>query len=280
MNFNYVLTTGDGSVTGNFLNFLEKNRKSSIVGYESYIRPEYPFVVNQDGSLKFEASSLDLNIVTGDHSSLLSLNSQTLLEGEEEVTDEGGMLYYDLASGEYFVDTVSGQNVFHFTPELDVTNEDIVNYDKRDFATGILIYSTTNALNHSALRVKVHSAYSNAATEQDFWTNYDVFLNGQKIKYTEDPVAEFTGVEVPAYGTTGNLFAIPKKDRIYEVYSDEPDLFGSGFIEGHCDLYLNGMEQITDDILELHTGVHKMIRTGIQVFIDNIIISQEDIYNL
>lgn len=280
MTFNYVLTTGNGSVTGNFLNFLEKNRKSNIVEYESYIRPEYPFVVNQDGSLRFEASSLDLNVVTGDHSSLLSLNSQTLLEGEEEVTNEGGQLYYDLASGEYFVDTISGQNVFHFIPELDVTNEDIVNYDKRDFATGILLYSTTNFLDHDNLRVKVHAAYSNAATEQDFWTNYDVFLNGQKIKYTEDPVAEFTGVETPANGTTGNLFAIPKKDRVYEVYSDEPDLFGSGFIEGHCDLYLNGMEQITDDILELHTGVHQMIQTGIQVFIDTRVISEEDTYNL
>lgn len=272
MNFNYVLTTGDGSVTGNFLNFLEKNRKSSIVGYESYIRPEYPFVVNQDGSLKFEASSLDSNIVTGDHSSLLSLNSQTLLEGEEEVTDEGGMLYYNLASGEYFVDTFSGQNVFHFIPELDVTNEDIVNYDKRDFATGILTHSTStfDYVAIDALRSKVDSIYSNASTEVILFDNYDVFLNGQKLKL----------YEYPDNTVTGNLFAIPKKDRIYEVYSDEPDLFGSGFIEGHCDLYLNGMEQITDDILELHTGVHKMIRTGIQVFIDNRIISQEDIYNL
>ena len=280
MNFNYVLTTGDGSATGNFLNFLEKNRKSHIVEYESYLRPEYPFVVNQDGSLKFEASALDLNVVTGDHSSLLSFNSQTLLEGGEEVTVEGGQSYYNLASGEYFVDTISGQNVFHFVPELDVSNEDIVNYDKRDFATGILIYSTTNPLDHGALRVKVHSAYSNAATEKDFWTNYDVFLNGQKLKYTEDSIAEFTGVEVPAYGTTGNLFAIPKKDRINEVYSDEPDLFGSGFIEGHCDLYLNGMEQISDDILELNTGVHEMIQTGIQVFINTRVILEEDIYNL
>lgn len=280
MNFNYVLTTGDGSVTGNSLNFLEKNRKSNVVDYLSYITTQFPFIVNQDGSLRFEASSLDLNVVSGDHSSLLSFNSQTLLEGEEEVTEEGGQLYYNLVSGEYFVDTVSGQDVFHFCPELDVSNEDIVNYDKRDFATGILIYSTTNVLDHETLRIKVNSAYSNAATEQDFWRNYDVFLNGQKIKYTEDSVAEFTGVETPPNGTTGNLFAIPKKDRINEVYSDEPDILGSGFIEGHCDLYLNGMEQISDDILELNTGVHKMIETGIQVFIDNRIISQEDIYNL
>ena len=281
MIFNYVLTTGDGSITGNLLNLFEKNRKSSIVDYKQYgFNEELPYVTNQDGEIRSNASALDFNVVTGDHSSLLSLNSQTLLEGEEEVTEQDGQLFYNLASGGYFVDTISGRDVFHFCPELDVSNEDIVNYDKRDFATGILHYSTTNPLDQDHLRVKVHAAYSNAATEQNFWTNYDVFLNGQKIKYTEDPVAGFTGVETPPYGTTGNLFAIPKKDRTYEVYSDEPDLFGSGFIEGHCDLYLNGMEQITDDILELYTGVHEMIETGIQVFINNRIISEQDTYNL
>jgi hypothetical protein len=264
--------TGDGSVTGNFLNFLDKNRKSNVVEYESYIRPEYPFIVNQDGELRFEASALDLNVVTGDHSSLLSLNSQTLLEGDEQVSNEGGQLYYDLASGEYFVDIVSGQNVFHFVPELDISNEDIVNYDKRDFATGILIYSTSSFdyLAIDALRSKVDSAYSNASTEVLLFDNYDVFINGQKLKLYEYPDST----------VTGNLFAIPKKDRINEVHSDEPDLFGSGFIEGNCDLYLNGMEQITDDILELNTGVHQMIETGIQVFINTRIISEQDIYNL
>lgn len=272
MNFNYVLTTGNGSVTGNYLNFLEKNRKSNIVDYLSYITTQFPFIVNQDGSLRFEASSLDLNVVSGDHSSLLSFNSQTLLEGEEEVTEEGGQLYYNLASGEYFVDTVSGQDVFHFCPELDVSNEDIVNYDKRDFATGILTYSTStfDYVAIDALRSKVDSVYSNASTEIILFDNYDVFLNGQKLKLYEYPDST----------VTGNLFAIPKKDRINEVYSDEPDIFGSGFIEGHCDLYLNGMEQISDDILELNTGVYKMIETGVQVFIDNRIISQKDIYNL
>ena len=272
MNFNYVLTTGDGSVTGGFLSFFEKNRKSNVVDSYAHLSPEYAVAINQDGSIRHQASALDLSVVTGDHSSLLSFNSQTLLEGEEEKIEDAGLLRYDLASGEYFVDTIYGQNVFHFCPELDVSNQDIVNYDKRDFATGILIYSTSSfdyvAIN--ALRSKVDSAYSNASTEGLLFDNYDVFFNGQKLKLYEYPNST----------VTGNLFAIPKKDRIIEVYSDEPDLFGSGFIEGKCDLYLNGMEQITDDILELNTGVSEMIQTGVQAFIDDRIVSEKNIYNL
>lgn len=277
MIFNYVLTTGDGSITGNLLNLFEKNRKSSIVDYyQNGFNEELPYVTNQDGEIRSNASALDFNVVTGDHSSLLSLNSQTLLEGEEEVTEQDGQLFYNLASGGYFVDTISGRDVFHFCPELDVSNEDIVNYDKRDFATGILTYSTStfDYVAIDALRSKVYSDYSNGPVDFSgiitLFDNHDVFLNGQKLQISG----------YPDTSVTGRLFAIPKKDRINEVYSDEPDLFGSGFIEGHCDLYLNGMEQITDDILELYTGVHEMIETGIQVFINNRIISEQDTYNL
>jgi hypothetical protein len=280
MNFNYILSTGDSTITGSQLGFLQRNRKSYIVDYQTIVSRGYPFSLNKDGSKRLEASALDFDVVTGDHSSLLSFNSQTLLEGEEQVNQGERFSYYSLDSGEYLVDTVSGSDVFHFCNDLDVTDEDIINYDKRDFATGILIYSTTNPLDNDALRVKVHSAYSNAATERDFWTNYDVFLNGQKLKYTEDSIAEFTGVEVPAYGTTGNLFAIPKKDRINEFYSDEPDVFGSGFIEHQLDFYLNGMEQSLDDILQLNTGVSRMVETGVEVFVGTINLLTQETYNL
>ena len=84
--------------------------------------------------------------------------------------------------------------------------------------------------------------------------NYDVFLNGQKLKLFW---AYPNSTELQ-----GHLFAIPKKDGIIEVHSDEPDLFGSGFVEHHLDLYLNGMEQDNQDCLQLYTGVY-MIETGV-----------------
>ena len=41
------------------------------------------------------------------------------------------------------------------------------------------------------------------------------------------------------------------------------DVYGSGFIEHQLDLYLNGLEQETSDILQLYTGVYT-IETGVE----------------
>jgi hypothetical protein len=272
MNFNYILSTGDSTITGSQLGFLQRNRKSYIVDYQTIVSRGYPFSLNKDGSKRLEASALDFDVVTGDHSSLLSFNSQTLLEGEEQVNQGQRFSYYSLDSGEYLVDTVSGSDVFHFCNDLDVTDEDIINYDKRDFATGILTYSTStfDYLAIDALRSKVHSAYSDAGSEDALFENYDVFLNGQKLNQ----------INYPDYTVTGNLFAIPKKDRINEFYSDEADVFGSGFIEHQLDFYLNGMEQSLDDILQLNTGVSRMVETGVEVFVGTINLLTQETYNL
>ena len=139
-----------------------------------------------------------------------------------------------------------------FDPVLNLDQKDVIYYDKRDFATGISIHSPLPALDIEGLQSKVHAAYSNAGTEDDLFENYDVFLNGQKLKYSEQP----------DYGTTGVLFAIPKKNAIIEIHSNESDVFGSGFVENHVDFYINGMEQTTEDFLQIYTGVY-MIETGI-----------------
>ena len=86
--------------------------------------------------------------------------------------------------------------------------------------------------------------------------------------------------EYPSSTVTGNIFAIPKKDRIKEIYSGEADVLGTGFIENQLDFYLNGMEQSLDDILQLDTGVSQIIETGIELFIENRNLLTEETYNL
>jgi len=260
MTYNYILSTGDSTISGSILNILHKNNLAYSL--QQYSQEKY-IILDENGQEKENPLYFDDSIITGSNCSIASLNSQTLLEGGFSITTGSNKYYYTVNdSGNYAIDVENSNGNIIFDSDLTLDNEDIVFYDKRDFAAGVSIHSTTNSLDHDNLRVKVHAAYSNAATEQDFWTNYDVFLNGQKIKYTEDPVAEFTGVETPANGTTGHLFAIPKKDKINEVFSDEPDLFGSGFVEHHVDFYLNGMEQDPQDFLQTYTGVY-MIETGI-----------------
>jgi hypothetical protein len=250
MNYNYILFTGDSTISGSITNFLNNNNLAySLQQYsqESYI------ILDENGKEKENPLYFDDSIITGSHCSLASLNSQTLLEGGFSITVGSNKYYYTINdSGNYAIDVENSNGNIILDPSLTLDSEDIVFYDKRDSATGVSIHSPLPALDVDGLRSKVHTAYSNAGTEDALFENYDVFLNGQKLKYSEQP----------AYGTTGHLFAIPKKDKINEAFSDEPDLFGSGFVEHHVDFYLNGMEQDPQDFLQIYTGVY-MIETGI-----------------
>jgi hypothetical protein len=252
MTYNYIVSTGDSTISGSVLNILDNNQIS-------YSRQQYEkdiYVIrDEDGEEKENPFYFDDSIITGSNCSLLSLNSQTLLEGGFSITTGANKYYYNINdSGNYVVDGENSKGNIIFDPVLTLGYQDFILYDKRDFATGILIYFTSSFdfIAIEALKSKVDSAYSNASTAGLLFDNYDVFLNGQKLKLYEYPNST----------VTGNLFAIPKKDGIIEVHSDEPDLFGSGFVEHHVNLYLNGMEQDNQDHLQLYTGVY-MIETGV-----------------
>ena len=252
MNFNYILSTGDSTISGSSLNILEQNQLA--FPRRGYLSTRY-VILNDNGSIKEDPFYFDDSVITGSHSSLVSLNSQTLLEGGFDLTTGANRFYYSInGSGSYTIDLENSENRFIFDGSLDVTTDDVVYYDKRDYATGILTYSTSSFdyLAIEALRSKVDSAYSNASTEVLLFNNYDVFLNGQKLKQ----------YEYPSSTVTGSLFAIPKKDKINDIDSDSADVYGSGFVDHHSSLYLNGLEQDPQDFLQLYTGVY-MIETGV-----------------
>ena len=250
MTYNYILSTGDSTISGSMLDILHKNQLAYSL--QQYSEAEY-LVLDKNGRKKENSLAFDDSVITGSNCSLASLNSQTLLEGGFSVINGSNQYYYSISdSGNYTIDIDNSRGNIILDPSLTLGSEDIVFYDKRDFASGVSIHSPLPALDVDGLRSKVHTAYSNAGTEDALFENYDVFLNGQKLKYSEQP----------DYGTTGHLFAIPKKDKINEAFSDEPDLFGSGFVEHHVDFYLNGMEQDPQDFLQTYTGVY-MIETGI-----------------
>jgi len=252
MNFNYILSTGDSTISGSSLNILEKNQLA--FPRRGYLSTRY-VILNDDGYIKEDPFYFDDSVITGSHSSLVSFNSQTLFEGGFELTEGMNRSYYSInGSGSYTIDLENSENRFIFDGSLDVTTDDVVFYNKRDSATGILTYSTSS-FDYVAiddLRAKVDSVYSDASTEVLLFDNYDVFLNGQKIKLYEYPDST----------VTGNLFAIPKKDGANYIDSDSADVYGSGFVDHHSSLYLNGLEQDPQDFLQLYTGVY-MIETGV-----------------
>jgi hypothetical protein len=261
MNFNYILSTGDPTISGSISSTEDRNRLSFLSYVDDFFFQKPLVNLDSAGKVKKDSFFFDPKVITGDQCSLVSLNSQTLFEGQEQINYSARWNYYSLNTGDYFVDLVSGSNSFQFAEDLPTSVSDIVFYDKRDAVTGVLTYSTSsfNSSAIDALRSKAHAVYSNAGSEGNLFENYDVFLNGQKLKQNE----------YPSSTVTGSLFAIPKKDEINALLSEEPDVYGSGFIDNQITFYLNGMAQDLEDVLTMYTGVYT-IETGVDSSIPNV----------
>ena len=269
MNFNYILSTGDSTISGSTLNILEKNQVA--FAQDSYLSSRY-VILDNDGNIKLDPFYFDDSIITGGHTTLLSLNSQTLLEGGFDITTGINQFYYSInGTGSYTIDLDNSENKIIFDSSLDVTNNDIVYYDKRDFSTGVVLLKTNDGsfnTSISNLTQKTHLSYGDASSVDDLFNNYFVYFNGQK----------FTQGDYPDNESTGKLFSIKKPSKINDIDGDSSDIYGSGFIDHHIDLYLNGLEQDPQDFLELYTGVY-MIETGVDSSIKSIN-SQTETYSL
>ena len=255
MNFNYILFTGDGTISGSSSNPFAKNRRTPLDrNHVTNFLGRFTFL-DSEGNQKNEPFALDPTIITGRHSSLLSLNSQTLLEEEPRVQVGVNKDVFSISTGDYFVNFEFEHGLFHLHKDLPLAGTDIAIYDQRDFSKAISIYSTSDFdyLVIEALRSKVDAEYSDASTDVALFENYNVFLNGQKLKLND----------YPNYTVTGKLFCMKKSSFKNEINSESVDIYGSGFIERQSDFYLNGLEQETSDLLELYTGVYT-IETGIE----------------
>jgi hypothetical protein len=257
MDFNYILFTGDGTISGSSCNPFSKNRKSFLDrNHVTNFLGRFTFL-DSEGNPKREPFALDPTIITGRHGSLLSLNSQTLLEEEPKVQVGINQDVFSINTGDYFVNFEFEHGLFHFDKNLPLTETDIAIYDQRDFSTGIAVNKSSPNESFSTsignLTQKTHLAYGDSSTVNALFASYDVFFNGQKI-YQPD---------YPSNPVTGKLFSIKKSDFKNEINSELVDVYGSGFIEHQLDLYLNGLEQETSDILQLYTGVYT-IETGVE----------------
>jgi hypothetical protein len=72
MNFNYILSTGDSTISGSSLNILEQNQLA--FPRRGYLSTRY-VILNDNGSIKEDPFYFDDSVITGSHSSLVSLNS-------------------------------------------------------------------------------------------------------------------------------------------------------------------------------------------------------------
>jgi hypothetical protein len=235
-------------------NYILYTGAESITGSREFIS-----LRNDTGTFVGDGFIYNPFMVTGAHSSTLSLNRT----------------YININTGDYYVtpDDDTYSSTFRFDQGFTISSSDIVIYDSRSGATGVA-YDKGNQqgyqLAEDALTSKVNSIYSNASDREELFNNYNVFFNGQKFQY---------GFAPSEYQTTGRYFAIPKQANVQETFSGDPDICGTGFVEGQVSYYINGLEASPSNFVETYSGISGFIQSGISSFTP-IINQQEDTYNL
>jgi hypothetical protein len=257
MNYNYILHTGDSTISGSTFNIFESNQIAFL--QDKYLSTNY-CIIGADGEIKEDPFYYDDSIITGSNCSRTSLNSQTMLEGNLSSTAGKNRFYYSFSDqGSYAIDQDHSANKFIFDTGLTLSTSDLILYDKRNQSDTISVYKTASdmdewsaaftALKDEAASISVTSSIAQMESE------YDIFFNGQKV-YLSDTLDYETGI----------LFGIQKPNNIQEITGTIPDVYGTGFVENHVNLYLNGLEQETSNFLEIFTGV-TLIETGVNTSI-------------
>jgi len=265
MNFSYTLFTGDSTVTGSASDMLAYNLRAFM--QEDYTDQIY-ITLDNDGAVKNNPFHVLTDIVTGQYSSTLSWNSQTLIEGGFDIYTGKNKNYYSIEhGGNYVIDTENSDGKIIFDYNVEVNNTDTILYDRREYQSGVQQYklSADNFPSEIAnLYNKIDSLYDNLDNIPHMFDLYHIFINGQKIEYGE----------YPDNSSTGHIFAIPKRTGCAYQSSSYGDVYGTGFVEHNVDFYLNGLEQTQQDFMQMYTGVY-MIETGVQCSISSINLQTE-----
>lgn len=249
MNLNYILYTGDTTITGSKKDVFDSNQIGYYSLANSFVGGSF-ILLDPEGNPKNDSFFFDPEIITGSYSSTVSLNSQTLLESRLDILESSNKNYYSVGgSGCYSIDPENSQGKFIFSANLHTDNDDEILYNYREPSSGIVLLKSSNgAFSNSitSLAQKTNTVYSDSSSVSLMFENYDVFFNGQKLSQGDYPISS----------ATGKLFSVKKPDNVYELSSDEIDVYGSGFVENQVNFYLNGLEQSPEDFLQLHTGVY------------------------
>lgn len=262
MNYNYILYTGQDTISG-----------SSI----------YTTKKNEIANFSEEGFSYNFDLITGANTSLLSFNSQTLPEGEPVIVKGANQEYRFISgdfSGQYFTFSTGYFDPNVFTPDysyihqfrlnnIAVDGDSVVLYDQRTGSKFIFepLDDETDSFEDKLpdLRNRVHAEYNNASTIDELFENNNIFFNGQKIKKGD----------YPAVGATGCFSSVLKNKNVTETFSGDPDVYGTGFVKGQVNYYINGMESPSSDYLELYTGMTGIV-TGVT---SRIVLSNATLYN-
>ena len=167
------------------------------------------------------------------------------------------------------------------------TGVDILEQNRLNFVSSTPVVSTSNVIYNVVtggifagtgdFGLSLKSGISGQYTDS-YFVDYDYFLNGQKV-YDGVGVGVSVGVGATTFipqftsifgGVVTNdnknefkYTAYRKIVRTHSITGSDPDIFSdTGFIEGRNTFYINGMQELQKEYLELYTGVI-IIKSGL-----------------
>ena len=270
MIYDSVVTTGKVSISGCYsadmgADIVEKSNVEAI-------NTASDFYYDRDLTTGF-------NFDTGRSSIRLALNGQTL---QQEIPQETGTInqsIYQIFTGDFFTKKESA-------PILEKTT---INFDATvpAKATSTIVYNIITGgifAGEKDFGRSLRTGILNSVGQNNVFTDFDYFLNGQKV-YSGQGVGVFLGAEFagltatgfqPSFSTAANVngvviderktffkyIASRKSKNTLSATGVSPDMKGQKFIEKRTNFYINGVEELQSNYLELYSGV-RTIKSGV-----------------
>ena len=261
MIYDSVIFTGDSTISG----------CSSID-----LHTDNYSLLNQEAAGSQDTFYYDSKISIEDRRFQFSLNGQSLVQ-EIPITGQAiNEISYQINTGDFFIKNVEidpfQRAKLFFDNTTPVNSSSDIYYN---FVSGSGIIAATGDYGQS-----LKASITNSVGSVNF-SDCDYFLNGQKV-YSGVGVGVSVGTEanfIPLFGgagseaanvggvvTTANLTgfkysAYKKRFRSDSITGENPEVFGSGFIEKRTNYYINGVSELQSNYLELYTGV-TIVRSG------------------
>ena len=254
MIYNYILSTGDATISGCVLSGYSGQKEISSNFQDNYY--------------------YNNTLITVEKNMKLASNGQTFFEEIPTETSATNETVYQTFSGDFFLKTgavdLFERNKIFPSSGTPIKSTYKINYEKYTGKSAVGL-GTAGAPLGPALT----SGISGIETSLSF-TDYEYFLNGQKVysgvgcgvsagigtEFMLSFEGGYGGVVDPTNESKFKAFAFIKRGRTVESTGQLPDIYGTGFIEGQTNFYLNGVKELDDIYLELYTGV-TIIKTGV-----------------
>ena len=228
-------------------------------------------------------TGLDFN--TERNSIRLALNGQTLQQEIPQETQTINQSIYQIFTGDFFTKKESAPILERTTLNFDDTTP--------AKATSTIVYNIVTGgifAGEKDFGRSLKTGITNSRGSNNIFSDFDYFLNGQKV-YSGQGVGVFLGSEFagltatgfqPSFSTAANVNGVViderktffkytasrKSKNTLSATGVSPDMQGQKFIEKRTNFYINGVEQLNSNYLELYSGV-RTIKSGVSATLPN-----------